>query len=65
MTLDDNTNDSVSDNMYNLNDNTNNIADGNIGDINGYRLIDWSADRCVGTSILNSPHGDSQSVVSH
>ena len=63
--INDNSNGSIGSTNDNLNDSSNDITNGNMNGISGLSImVDWSVDRCNGTSILNSPHGDSQSVVS-
>ena len=60
-----NDNGSIDSTNDNLNDRSNDITNGNMNGISGLSImVDWSVDRCNDTSILNSPHGDSQSVVS-
>ena len=63
--INDNSNGSIGSTNDNLNDSSNDIANGNMNGISGLSImVAWSVDRCNGTSILNSPHGDYQSVVS-
>ena len=63
--INDKSNGSIDSTYDNLNDSSNDITNGNMNGISGLSImVDWSVDRCNGTSILNSPHGDSRSVVS-
>ena len=54
----DNNNGSIDSTNDNLNDSSNDITNGNMNGISGLSImVDWSADRCNGALILNSPHG--------